>query len=111
VTVTVECHGDRRVTYKLLDELGVVAAGEQQRGAGVPEVMGADARQPSPPEQRFEGGRGEVAEAQVPAVVEVEAVVFSEVPDLEPFGVLDGLVGTARETNGVRTNIERALIG
>jgi hypothetical protein len=90
----------------------MAAAGEQQRGARVPEVVGADARQPRPPEQRLEGGRGEVAEAKgIRAFVEEEAVVFSEVPDLEPFGVLDGLVGAARETSGVRTNIERAMIG
>jgi hypothetical protein len=38
VAVTVECHGYRRVTWKLLDEFGMVAAGERQRGASVAEV-------------------------------------------------------------------------
>ena len=74
---------------------------------------GPDVRQPGALQQCFEGGNGEVAETQGPPCrrAKEEAVVFPEVPDLEPFGILAGLVGAAREAGGVRTNIERAMIG
>ena len=45
VRISIERHGDGRVPEEFLDVFGVDALGEQQRGAGVPEVMQGYARQ------------------------------------------------------------------
>ncbi len=55
--------GDRYggVTKHLGDYLRVDVAGEQQRGAGVPEVVEADLREPGPLQQRLEAVLRDVA--------------------------------------------------
>jgi hypothetical protein len=61
VRVGVERDGYGGVPQHLRDNLGVDVLGEQQRGAGAPEVVEAYLRQPRLLEQRLESVRGDVA--------------------------------------------------
>ena len=72
----------------------MVTAGEKQRGAGVPEVVEPDIRQFCAPEQRLEGGCGNVAEVKRSAGcgAEDEVIILLQIPKLEPSGVLCRLV-------------------
>jgi hypothetical protein len=53
VTVSIQRDRDGGVPEHLGDDLRVYALRQQQRGAGVPEVVEADLRQPGPPKQGF----------------------------------------------------------
>jgi hypothetical protein len=77
-----------------LHQLGMVAAGEQQRGACVAEVVEAYIRQFRLFEERLERGRGDVAKVQSLASMGAEdkTVVLPKVAEPEPFGVLCRLV-------------------
>jgi hypothetical protein len=44
VAVAIERHGNRGMSQELMHEFGIVAAGEQQRDARVPEIVEADMR-------------------------------------------------------------------
>ncbi len=48
VRVSIQGHGNRGVSEKLLYELRVSALREQERGARVPEIVEADIREPRP---------------------------------------------------------------
>ena len=49
---------------KFLDQLGMVTAREEQRGAGVPEIVEADVRQPGPLEKWLKRSPGYVVGVQ-----------------------------------------------
>ena len=94
VGVSVQREGYGSVPQKLLDELGVVATGLQQRGARVPEIVKPDVSQPGPLQQRLEGRSGNVMGVERPSAMstEDEAVVFPEAAGLQALGVLGGPV-------------------
>jgi hypothetical protein len=91
VAAGVEGFGDDRVPWQLLHELGVDAAREQVRGAGVPEVVEADRQHPACSKGLLSGpsviSKGSKAAG---AIGESEALVPPVAP--EPLGVLDGPV-------------------
>ena len=60
--VGVQGYCDRRVPQHLGDNLGVDVLGQQQRCAGMPEVVKPDGRQPCLLEEWCEGSLPEVAE-------------------------------------------------
>ena len=55
MAVGVQGHGYRGVTEKLLPELGMNTAAQQQGCAGVPEVVETYLRQSSSPKKKFQG--------------------------------------------------------
>ena len=94
VTVRIEGDGDGRVAQKFLHELGVDAAGEQDRGARVPEVVEADRRQARALQGPLERAVGQQvgAEEAAGAIGEDETAILPESTDLEPLDVLGGSV-------------------
>ena len=72
MAVGVERQADLGMAEPLLDHLGVDALREQQRHAGVAQVVEADVRQTGPREDRLEHLADEVTIAEKPAVAVTE---------------------------------------
>ena len=58
--VGVDGDGDAGVSQEVLDQLGVDATLEEERGAGVPEIVEGNVREPRAFEKRREGPLAEV---------------------------------------------------
>ena len=95
VTVAIQRNRHRRVAQQLLHQLGMVSAGEQQRGAGVAQVVEPYVRQARLFEKRLKGGCAEIVEVQrfTAHGAEDEVVVLPQVADPKALRVLGRFVG------------------
>jgi hypothetical protein len=93
--VGIQGDGYGGVSEEFLDDLGVHALAEKERGAGVVEVVETDLpRQPGPLEEAEEGAPGQRPRSHGLARVarEGEAVILPKRAQTQPVFVLGGLV-------------------